>query len=39
MDMYSIINIQASREAAIASKLAPTMGTEYDRENQAGYKA
>jgi hypothetical protein len=35
--MYSIN--KASCQAAFASKLAPTMGLEYDRESLAGYQA
>ncbi|WP_413794030.1 hypothetical protein [Pseudomonas sp. N4] len=40
MDMYPVNNkILAGCQAAIASKLAPTIESEYDRESQVGYKA
>ena len=39
MDMYSVRKREAGRKATIASKLAPTIGSEYDRESQAGWQA
>jgi len=39
MDMYPVNKILAGCQAAIASRLAPTVWSKYNRERQVGYKA